>query len=123
MNRTKEGSMTATADTCLLSVTSDELQLACRIAGGDRAAFESLMREFNRRLYRLVRATLGNDAEAEDALQEAYISAYRKIGQYRGDAALLTWLSRLVLNECLGRLRKGGSSSERDPYGQHEHSC
>jgi RNA polymerase sigma-70 factor (ECF subfamily) len=85
----------------------DELGLARRVAAGERAAFEALMRRHNRRLYRLARATLRDDAEAEDALQEAYLSAYRKIDQFRGEAALGTWLSRLVLNECLARLRRG----------------
>lgn len=98
--------MTETSETCPVSIASDELKLARRVAAGDRAAFELLMRKYNRRLYRLARATLGNDAEAEDALQEAYLLAYGRIGQFRGDAALLTWLSRLVLNECFGRLRK-----------------
>lgn len=79
-----------------------------RIAAGELSAFELLMRRHNRRLYRLARATLRNHAEAEDALQEAYLSAYRSIGQFRGEAALSTWLSRLVLNECLGRLRRKG---------------
>lgn len=64
------------------------------------------MRLYNRRLYRLARATMREDAEAEDALQEAYLTAYRSIAQFRGEAALGTWLSRLVLNECLGRLRR-----------------
>src|SRR5262249_22935786 len=54
------------------------------------------------------RATLRDDAEAEDALQEAYLSAYRSIGRFRGDAALSTWLSRLVINECMDRLRRQG---------------
>lgn len=98
--------MTQTAGTYPVAIASDDLKLALRIAVGDRAAFEFLMRTHNRRLYRLARATLGNDAEAEDALQEAYLSAYKRIGQFRGDAALLTWLSRLVLNECFSRLRK-----------------
>jgi len=80
--------------------------LAARIADGDAAAFEALMRRYNRRLFRLARATLRDDAEAEDALQEAYLLAFRRIGQFRGEAALGTWLSRLVLNECLGRLRR-----------------
>ena len=84
----------------------DEHTLVQRIASGDRAAFELLMRRHNRRLFRLARATLRDDAEAEDALQEAYLSAYRAIGDFRGEAALATWLSRLVLNECLGRLRR-----------------
>ena len=84
----------------------DDRELARRIAGGDRESFEWLMRRHNRRLYRLARATLRDDAEAEDALQEAYLSAYRAMGQFRCDATLATWLSRMVLNECLGRLRK-----------------
>ncbi len=86
--------------------SDDDLALAQRIAGGDRAAFEQLMRQYNRRLYRLARATLRDDAEAEDALQEAYIAAYRGIAKFRGDARLSTWLSRMVLNECFARLRK-----------------
>jgi RNA polymerase sigma-70 factor, ECF subfamily len=77
------------------------------IRSGDRAAFEQLMRQYNRRLFRLARATLRDDAEAEDALQDAYIAAYRSIDRFRGDSKLSTWLSRLVLNECFGRLRRG----------------
>lgn len=73
----------------------------------DRAAFEQLMRQYNRRLYRLARAALRDDAEAEDALQDAYLAAYRSIDRFRGESTLSTWLSRLVLNECLGRLRRG----------------
>jgi len=86
--------------------TDDDRTLASRVAAGDRQAFERLMRRHNRRLYRLARATLRDGTEAEDALQEAYLAAYRSIGSYRGEAALSTWLSRLVINECLGRLRR-----------------
>ncbi|MGV2291638.1 RNA polymerase sigma factor [Trinickia sp. YCB016] len=101
--------MMDSAQTPLASVADDDLSdlsIVRRIAAGDRSAFELLMRRHNRRLYRLARATLRNDAEAEDALQDAYLLAYRSIGKFRGDAALLTWLSRLVLNECFGRLRR-----------------
>jgi RNA polymerase sigma-70 factor (ECF subfamily) len=84
----------------------EEQALARRVAAGDRSAFELLMRRHNRRLFRLARATLRDDAEAEDALQEAYLQAYRAISAFRGEASLATWLSRLVLNECLGRLRR-----------------
>ena len=80
---------------------------ATPLTPGDRAAFEQLMRQYNRRLYRLARATLRDDAEAEDALQDAYFAAYRSIEQFRGESTLSTWLSRLVLNECFGRLRRG----------------
>lgn len=84
----------------------DDAALVQRVIAGERASFELLMRRHNRRLFRLARATLRDDAEAEDALQEAYLAAYRAIGGFRGEAALSTWLSRLVLNECLGRLRR-----------------
>ena len=84
----------------------DDHDLARRVAAGDVAAFEQLMRQHNRRLYRLARVTLRNDSDAEDALQEAYLRAFRAIDQFRGDASLGTWLSQLVMNECLNRLRK-----------------
>ena len=84
----------------------DDADIVRRIVAGDRTAFELLMRRHNRRLYRLARATLRNDAEAEDALQDAYLNAYRSIAQFRGDARLFTWLSRLVLNECFARMRR-----------------
>lgn len=85
----------------------DDRTLAARVASGDRSAFERLMRRYNRRLYRLARATLRDDAEAEDALQDAYLAAFRAIGRFRGGASLSTWLSRLVLNECHTRQRRG----------------
>ena len=84
----------------------DDMAVARAVAAGDRAAFEHLMRRHNRRLFRLARAALRNDAEAEEALQDAYLSAHRAIAGYRGEASLATWLSRLVLNACRGRLRR-----------------
>ncbi|HEX4387682.1 MAG TPA: RNA polymerase sigma factor [Solirubrobacteraceae bacterium] len=84
----------------------DEASVVRRVAGGDRAAFTLLMRAHNRRLYRLARASLGDPTEAEDAVQDAYLNAYRSIGAFRGESALSTWLSRLVLNECLARQRR-----------------
>ncbi|MDE2611524.1 MAG: RNA polymerase sigma factor [Burkholderiales bacterium] len=86
----------------------DDGALARLVAAGDRAAFTRMMRRYNRRLYRLARATLRDDAEAEDAVQESYFAAFRAIGGYRGEAALATWLSRLVLNECFARQRRQG---------------
>ncbi len=93
----------------------DELAIARLIAGGDREQFTLLIRQYNRRLYRLARATLRDDAEAEDALQDAYLSAYHAMPEFRGDAALSTWLSRLVLNECLGRIRRSNRRSRVVP--------
>jgi RNA polymerase sigma-70 factor (ECF subfamily) len=88
------------------SAPESESSLIRRIAAGDRSAFESMMRQYNRRLYRLARSAMRNETDAEDALQEAYLSAYRSIGEFRGDSSLSTWLTRLVLNECMGRLRR-----------------
>jgi len=94
------------SETAQTLVADDDLSIARRVVAGDRAAFQLLMRRHNRRLYRLARATLRNDAEAEDALQDAYLHAYRSMSQFRGDAQLSTWLSRLVLNECFARIRR-----------------
>lgn len=80
--------------------------VVARVLAGERDAFEVVMRRYNQRLYRLARATLRDDTEAEDALQDAYIAAFRGLSRFRGDASLSTWLSRLVLNECLGRKRR-----------------
>ncbi len=80
--------------------------LAQRCARGDVAAFTLVMRRYNQRLFRVARAALRDDAEAEDALQDAYVHAYRSFAQFRGDAALSTWLTRIVLNECLARRRR-----------------
>jgi RNA polymerase sigma-70 factor, ECF subfamily len=72
----------------------------------DSAEFEALMRKHNRMLFRTARAILHDDAEAEDALQEAYLKAYGAMGTFRGEAKVSTWLARIVANEALQRLRK-----------------
>jgi RNA polymerase sigma-70 factor (ECF subfamily) len=100
------GTADADADADTDADAGSDAHLAHAIAQGDFDAFERLMRRHNRRLFRLARASLRDDAEAEDALQEAYLQAYRAIGEFRGEASLATWLSRLVLNQCLGRRRR-----------------
>jgi RNA polymerase sigma-70 factor (ECF subfamily) len=92
-----------------------EVQLSQRIAHGDAGAFEQLMRSHNRMLFRTARAILRDDTEAEDALQEAYLRAYRSIGAFRGEAKLSTWLVRLVANEALARRRKAVRRAEIVP--------
>ena len=83
----------------------DDRALVARIVGGDSAAFEVVMRRHNSALFRTARAILRDDAEAEDALQDAYLAAYRNLAAFRGDARLSTWLTRIVINQALGRLR------------------
>jgi RNA polymerase sigma-70 factor (ECF subfamily) len=88
------------------STDSADEELVRRVATGDPQAFEALMRRHNRAMFRTARAILHDDAEAEDALQEAYLQAYRTIGGFRGDAKFSTWMARVVANEALARLRK-----------------
>jgi RNA polymerase sigma-70 factor (ECF subfamily) len=80
--------------------------LTAQVQAGDQAAFETLMRRYNGRLFRVARAILKDDAEAEDTLQDAYLDAYRHMDAFRGDAGLATWLTRIVVNHALMRLRK-----------------
>lgn len=95
-----------------------DVDLARRTARGDTRAFEQLMRRYNRTLFRTARAILRDDALAEDAVQEAYIRAYRAMGEFRGDAKLSTWLVRIVANEALARRRKDARRAEVMPmYG------
>lgn len=86
-----------------------EPELVSRAAAGDGAAFEVLMRRYNRLLFRTARSIVRNDAEAEDAVQEAYLRAWRALGDFRARSRLSTWLVRIVANEALGRLRRSGA--------------
>lgn len=89
-----------------------DAELAHRIAERDQGAFVLLMRRHNQLLYRTARSILRDDAEAEDALQESYLQAWRAIDQFRGDAKLATWLTRIVINESIARSRKSARRAE-----------
>ncbi|TIW87197.1 MAG: RNA polymerase sigma factor [Mesorhizobium sp.] len=69
-------------------------------------AFRTIIKTHNQRLYRIARGVMRNDSEAEDIVQEAYVRAFANLDAFRGDSSLATWLSRIVINEALGRLRK-----------------
>jgi RNA polymerase sigma-70 factor, ECF subfamily len=99
-----------------VNARTDDAELVRRIAGGDHAACRELMRRHNQRLYRTARAILKDDAEAEDAVQEAYMLAFRAMPNFRGDAKLSTWLVRITANEALGRLRKRNRAAEVIPF-------
>src|ERR1700681_462176 len=88
----------------------DDSALVQRILRHEHAAFEILMRRYNAKLYRVARSILKNDADVEDVLQEAYLAAYRGLDRFQGAAQLSTWLTRIVINQALGRLR----ASKRD---------
>lgn len=89
-----------------------DIEIAQRIALGDEDAFHLLMRRHNQTLYRTARSILKDDAEAEDAVQESYLLAFRAIGNFRGDAKLSTWLTRIVVNESIARSRKRKRTAE-----------
>jgi RNA polymerase sigma-70 factor (ECF subfamily) len=100
----------ATAESKALSRATPALgdhELAARAAAGDGPAFAAIMRRHNRLLFRTARSILKSDVEAEDALQDAYLRAWRAMDSFRSEAKLSTWLARIVINECLGRLRRG----------------
>jgi len=79
--------------------------LVARARGRDEAAIRAIMQANNRRLYRLARGILRNDSEAEDVVQETYVRAFTHLDSFLGDSSLATWLSRIAINEALGRLR------------------
>jgi len=85
---------------------SDDAELVRRALARDGTAFRTIMERYNRRLYRIARGILRNDSEAEDVVQEAYVSAFAHLESFRGDSSLATWLSRITINEALGRLRR-----------------
>jgi len=99
------------------STGGDDAELVSRIAGDDHGAFETMMRRHNTKLFRVARSILRDDAEAEDALQDAYLDAYRHIGDFRGGSHLGTWLTRIVINQALMRLRRQKRERVVVPFG------
>src|SRR5271156_1995334 len=89
----------------IASATGDT-ELVRRARGRDEAAVRAIITANNRRLYRLARGILRNDSEAEDVVQETYVRAFTHLADFRGDSSLATWLSRIAINEALGRLRR-----------------
>src|ERR1700682_2224184 len=92
-----------------------DAELARCGAGASEPALRILMRRYNQTLFRTARSILRDDTEAEDALQDAYMAAYRAIGTFRGEAKLATWLTRIVVNESLARLRKSRRGAQVIP--------
>jgi len=84
---------------------SDE-EVITRVTSGEADLFEVIMRRYNQRLFRVVRSIVGEDHEAEDAVQEVYLSAYSHLGQFAGQAQFSTWLTRIAINEALARRRR-----------------
>jgi RNA polymerase sigma-70 factor (ECF subfamily) len=87
-------------------MTVEDADLLDRARRRDRAAITEIIRQQNRRLYRIARSIVRDDNEAEDVLQEGYAHAFTNLDSFRGESQFSTWLTRIVINEALGRLRR-----------------
>lgn len=90
------------------------------VLDGDTGMFEILMRRHNQRLYRVARAILQDDAEAEDLIQDTYVRAYQHLRQFEGRAKFSTWLSRIAVHEAFARRRRRGLYTEMDPMSEQQ---
>ncbi len=101
--------------------TTDRLadtEVVRRVRAGETALFEILMRRHNQRLYRVARAIVKDDSEAEDVMQEAYVNAYTHLHQFAERAQFATWLTRIAVHEALARVRKQAKLIEFDEDGE-----
>jgi RNA polymerase sigma-70 factor, ECF subfamily len=90
------------------SATPSDETLVEDVRRGHREGFAIIMSRYNQRLFRVARSIVGNDSEAEDVVQQTYVCAYAKLEQFAGAAALSTWLTRIVINEALARIKSRG---------------
>lgn len=97
--------------------TPTDEQIVARVRAGDVALYELLMRRHNRAVYRAIRSLLRDEDEVEDVMQQAYLSAYARLDQFRGDARFGTWLVAVALNEARQRLRKAKLRAVADEEG------
>ena len=101
---------------------AEDLRLIERVLSGDRQAFEALVRNHERRVFRVTLAVLGQVEDAEDAMQETFIKAYRHLNQFRHESRFTTWLTRIAVNEALQRrqARKEHVSLDESPASQNQ---
>ena len=83
-----------------------DAEIATRVAAGDRALFETLVRRHNQRMYRAARAVTRSDADAEDVLQQAWLNVFKNLGRFRGESSFATWATRIAVNEAIAVTRK-----------------
>jgi RNA polymerase sigma-70 factor, ECF subfamily len=93
---------------------SDE-EVVRRVLTGDSDLFEVIMRRYNQRLYRTLRSSVSDGAEAEDIMQETYTRAFENLAQFEGRSRFSTWLMRIAIHELLARRRRGGRFTTLEP--------
>ena len=98
------------------SLSDEELLVRARLR--DEKAVRALTLRYNRRLYRVARSILRNDSEAEDVVQETYVRAFTALDLFRGESGFGTWLTRIAMNEALGRLRRQRPTVDWDSHGE-----
>src|SRR6476661_6203629 len=98
---------------------SDE-DVVARVLAGETGMFEIVMRRHNPRLYRVARAILRNDAEAEDVMQDTYVRAYEHLGQFAARSRFAAWLTKIAVHEALGRMRDRGRLQELEAMAPNE---
>lgn len=103
----------ARAATATLTEAGDQL-LVELARQDDEDAVRVLVQRYNRRLYRVARAIMRNDADAEDVVQEAHMRAFSALDRFRGDASFATWITRIALNVAFGRLRRRRDAEDRE---------
>ncbi len=89
-------------------------QVVERVLAGETALYEIIMRRYNQRLYRVVRAILRDDSETEDVIQDAYVRAYQHLNQFERRAPFSTWLARIAIHEALSRIRRRNRFEQLD---------
>src|SRR5438034_8223556 len=92
-----------------------DVEVVHRVLDGETALFELIMRRYNQRLYRIARAILRDDAEAEDVMQDAYVRAYQHLAQFAGHSQFSTWLTRIAIHEALARVRRRNRVEQLEP--------
>jgi RNA polymerase sigma-70 factor (ECF subfamily) len=90
----------------VMAVASDDLDLVHASKGGDVAAFEQLVKKYDRKLLRIAQSVTHNREDSQDAVQEAFLKAYQNLAEFREDSQFSTWLIRITLNQSLMKLRK-----------------
>jgi RNA polymerase sigma-70 factor (ECF subfamily) len=98
---------------------SDE-EVVARVLAGETGTFEIIMRRYNQRLYRVARAILRNDSEAEDVMQDAYVRAYEHLDQFAGRAKFSTWLTRIAVHEALARQHRRNRYQDLESMSEQE---
>lgn len=113
-------------ETFVTDTISDQ-EIITRILDGEKNLYALIVRRYNQRLYRLAMSIINDDAEAEDVMQTAYINAYENLGKFAFKASFSTWLTRILINESLLRLKKRRKSinlnddtMDKEIYQQHK---